>query len=175
MATRNSWMNPKLEAGSSPKDHQRGIFAKRPVRKDERLAIWGGDILRIDEIKNVPESLQHYPLQLEERFVIFPRQATEPEDTDFFNHSCDPNSGIKGQIFLVAMRDIEPGEEVTFDYAMVVSESVGSEVVFEMDCNCGSRHCRGKVTEQDWKLPELRRRYNGYFSQYLQEKIAGEG
>jgi len=54
---------------------------------------------------------------------------------------------------------------------MLVSESMGSDIVFEMECKCGSRNCRKQITENDWRLPELRRKYNGYFSQYLQEKI----
>ena len=173
MATVNSWLNSKLEVGTS-KRHRKGIFAKTIINKDERLAIWGGDIMLIDELNNLPDSFRNYVMQIEERFIIGSRKAGEPEDSDFFNHSCDPNSGFKGQIFLVAMRGIEEGEEITFDYAMTVSESVGSDIVFEMDCNCGSPNCRRKITELDWKIPELRQRYKGYFSQYLQEKIDNE-
>jgi hypothetical protein len=72
------------------------------------------------------------------------------------------------------MRDIKKDEEITFDYAMVVSESVGSSIIFEMECECGSPVCRKRITESDWMLPELQRRYNGYFSQYIQEKIDAE-
>ena len=125
----------------------------------------------IDEINNLPESFQDYPMQIEERFVIGSREERAPENADYFNHSCDPNAGFKGQIFLVAMSDIDKDEEVTFDYAMVVSESVGSSIIFEMECECGSRICRKQITENDWRLPELQRKYNKYFSQYLQEKI----
>jgi hypothetical protein len=63
-------------------------------------------------------------------------------------------------------------EEITFDYAMVVSESVGSDFVFELECKCGSSNCRNKITENDWKLPEIQKKYHGFFSQYLQDKIA---
>lgn len=110
-------------------------------------------------------------MQIEERFVLGPADA-DPEDADFFNHSCDPNSGFSGQIFLVAMRDIRAGEEVTFDYAMTVSESGGSDMVFCLHCTCGSPLCRRMITEQDWMLPELQERYRGFFSPYIQDKIA---
>jgi len=40
------------------------------------------------------------------------------EAGDLVNHSCDPNCGLVGAVLVVAMRDIEPGEEITFDYAM---------------------------------------------------------
>ena len=164
MSVKSSWLNPNLEVRPSKKNGQ-GIFAKTNLKKGERLAIFGGDIMLIDEINNLPEQVQDYPMQIEERFVIGSRSAIEPEDTDFFNHSCDPNAGFKGQIFLVAMRDIEANEEVTFDYAMVVSESSGSAIIFEMECTCGAPNCRELITENDWKLPALRQKYRGYFSQ----------
>jgi hypothetical protein len=170
MALRHSWLNPKVEARKSEK-HGKGAFARESIYKGERLAILGGDIMWIDEINNLPEALSDYPMQIEERFVLGSRDSLEPEDTDFFNHSCNPNIGFKGQIFLVAMRDIKTDEELTFDYAMVVSESVGSDIVFKMECTCGSENCRKTITEYDWTLPQLQKRYKGYFSEYIKEKI----
>jgi SET domain-containing protein len=168
MTARHSWLNPKLEVRISA-THENGVFARETVSAGERVAILGGDVMLIDEINRLPERLQDYPMQIEERFVLGSRSLIE--DTDFFNHSCDPNAGFKGQMFLVAMRRILPGEEVTFDYAMVASESVGSDIAFEMTCRCGAPACRGIITEHDWKRPDLRKRYQGYFSEYLQERI----
>ncbi len=54
---------------------------------------------------------------------------------------------------------------------MNLSVSEGSDVVFEMDCECNSKNCRKKITESDWQTQHLQKRYYGYFSQYLQEKI----
>ena len=173
MNIRHSWLNPKLEVKQSAK-HNKGVFANTDIPKGERLAIFGGDIMFIDEIDNLSEELQEYPMQIEERFVLGSRYDNKPEDTDFFNHSCNPNSGFKGQIFLVAMQNIKKDEEITFDYAMIVSESFESDVVFEMKCTCGSPNCRKKITESDWKLPELHKKYKGFFSEYLQEKINKE-
>jgi SET domain-containing protein len=163
-------MSAKLEVRPSAR-HAKGIFTRQAIQRGERLAIFGGDVMWIDEIKSMSDELSDYPMQIEERFVLGSRHADEPEDTDFFNHSCDPNSGFKGQIFLVALRDIQVDEEITFDYAMILSESVGSDIVFEMACSCGAPNCRKTITENDWKLRELQERYRGYFSQYLQEKI----
>lgn len=171
MASYRSWLHLHLEVRETKKQGK-GVFAKKPVRKGERLAILGGDIMLIDEIDNLPQELQDYPMQIEERFVLGARTPTpEPEDTDFFNHSCNPNAGFKGQIFLVALRDIRKDEEITFDYAMILSPSVGSDIKGDMDCNCGTKKCRKKITDDDWKIPALRNRYHGYFSQYLQERI----
>ncbi len=173
MSLHSSWLSPKLEVRQSSID-LRGVFANAAITKNERVAVFGGEIMPIDEIEDLPEEFQEYTMQIEERFVIGNRRHDKAEDTDFFNHSCEPNCGFKGQIFLVAMRNIKKGEEITFDYAMVVSESKESKVVFSMECLCGTKSCRKSITENDWKLPELRRKYNGYFSQYLQEKIDAE-
>jgi|WetSurMetagenome_2_1015567.scaffolds.fasta_scaffold02386_9 uncharacterized protein len=165
----HSWLHPGLEKRESATQGA-GIFAGTDIRKGELLSIFGGKVMLIDEMYQLPEDLQRFTMQIEERFVLGPA-GTVPEDTDYFNHSCDPNSGFRGQVFLVAMRDISAGEEITFDYAMTVSESVGSEMVFSMECRCGSSLCRKRITEQDWMLPELHARYGSYFSQYIREKI----
>jgi uncharacterized protein len=165
-----SWISDKLEVRNS-KIHKKGVFARESIKKGERLTIFGGEIMRIDELDGLPPGLDEYPMQIEERFVLGSRTARDPEPSDFFNHSCQPNCGFKGQIFLVAMRDIKHNEEVTFDYAMVVSQSIGSDIVFEMECTCGERGCRKQITEDDWRLPALQKKYSGFFSQYIQEKI----
>tara|TARA_B110000093_G_scaffold89472_1_gene96859 strand:+ start:1721 stop:2209 length:489 start_codon:yes stop_codon:yes gene_type:complete len=85
------------------------------------------------------------------------------------NHSCNPNCGIKvneeGAHDYVAMRDIEPGEEVTFDYAMQ-NYKIG---YFPGKCLCGSSECRGTVG--GWvDLPkDKRQHYEGYVAPYLHE------
>jgi uncharacterized protein len=169
MISGKSWLNPKLKISES-KAHGKGVFAVEKIKKDERLAIFGGSVMLIDDVKNLPKGMESFPLQIEERFV-FGNVSSVPEEVDYFNHCCDPNSGINGQIFLVAMRDIMKGEEITFDYAMNIAEAVGSDSVFEMDCKCGSENCRKKVTERDWRIPELRKKYKGYFSEYIRQRI----
>jgi hypothetical protein len=127
---------------------------------------FGGRVIRaVDELGD-------YGIQIDENFVIDSqsKETQEMEASFFFNHSCSPNAGIKGQIFLVAMRDIQPNEEVTFDYAMCLHRVEGL-APYRLECLCGEDTCRKIVTDDDWKLPELQQRYCGYFSWYLQEKI----
>ncbi len=64
------------------------------------------------------------------------------------------------------MRDIEPGEEICFDYAMTDSYPYD-----EFDCQCRSPMCRGRITANDWRLPDLQEHYRGYFSSYLEKRI----
>lgn len=70
----------------------------------------------------------------------------------------------------MAMRDIDIGGQVTFDYAMCLYPTPGMPR-YKMECLCGSANCRGIITEDDWKLPDLQKKYDRYFSWYLQEKI----
>ena len=85
------------------------------------------------------------------------------------HHTCNPNCGIKvnetGAHDYVAMRDIKPGEEVTFDYAMQ-NYKIG---YFPSKCLCGSPECRGTVG--GWvDLPKHKRKdYQGYIAPYLLE------
>ena len=85
------------------------------------------------------------------------------------NHSCNPNCGIKlnetGAHDYVAMQDIKPGEEITFDYAMQ-NYDVG---YFPSKCLCGAKDCRGKIG--GWKdLPiDKKKQYKGFFAPYLLE------
>ena len=70
------------------------------------------------------------------------------------NHSCNPNSGIRGNIFLVALRDIYPKEEIRFDYSTCIEEDS-----WTMRCRCKSSNCRKTIGDFS-RLPEdLRKKY----------------
>jgi hypothetical protein len=56
---------------------------------------------------------------------------------------------------------------VTIDYAMCDGTAYD-----EFDCACGASTCRGRVTGADWRDPVLWERYAGYFSPYLERRIA---
>ncbi len=164
MPVSHPYLNPKAEVRTNSID-DKGIFAKEKIGKGELICIWDGDLADENTINEIDPAV-HYALQIHDNLWYVTFDNREREATDFFNHSCDPNSGIKGQIFLVAIRDIEPGEEMTFDYAF--SESSDR---LNFKCSCGSKNCRGRVTGDDWKIPELQEKYFQYFSYYIQEKI----
>lgn len=82
------------------------------------------------------------------------------------NHSCNPNAGFRGALHLVALRAIAAGEQITFDYATCMTDNFG-----DMSCSCGSHNCRGYVSGDDWKIPELQQRYAGHWQPYIEEKI----
>lgn len=158
-----SYLNPKCEA----RDHAEGgcgVFALEKILKGELVSLWGGKIVRRDELDSAMPRFTQRVLQVDEDLYLLTAEEKEPNDC--FNHSCEPNLGFFGQVGLAAMRVIDAGEELTFDYAM----SDGSPYD-EFECACGSLNCRGRVSGNDWKLPQLWKKYDGFFSPYLARRI----
>jgi hypothetical protein len=75
------------------------------------------------------------------------------------NHSCDPDAWWTDDVTLTALRDIAAGEEITFDYATATADPD-----FLLRCNCATMRCRGLVTGDDWRIPQLHDRYNGHWT-----------
>lgn len=161
-----SYISAKLELRTCPQKGGYGLFAREPIVKDELLSGWAGELYTGEELAQESIERQTHSVQVEENLYLL----SYPEDAldlgDYYNHSCDPNAGLDGQICLIAMRDIAVDEEVCFDYAMSDSSDYD-----EFECHCGSPNCRKRVTGNDWKIPELQQRYRGYFMPYLQHRI----
>ncbi|MCP4982627.1 MAG: SET domain-containing protein [Gammaproteobacteria bacterium] len=163
--TVKTYRSPKIEVREDTLAG-RGVLAIADIGKDEIVAIKAGNIITRAEIEQATQQAGDMALQIDDHFYLAPRNADEVEDMSvFINHSCDPNVGFKGQVVYVAMRDIGAGEELCHDYSMERSDD------YVLDCHCGSSLCRGKVTGQDWKLPELQQRYGQYFSIYIRNKF----
>jgi hypothetical protein len=133
------------------------------------LVVCGGYIMTLAEEARLPEDIRDHGHQISDHLVMSLTTASEIDGSCYLNHSCEPNAGFKGQIFLVAMRDIAKGEEATFDYAMVL-RGKGARA-YKLKCRCQTAACRGRVTDNDWKIPSLQQKYDGYFQWFLQEKI----
>ncbi len=158
------YISPKLQLDRQLAKGNWGLFTTTFVNRGELLVLWGGTIVDGEQLAQLPDSCRSHSLQVEENLYQVP--LSENSIGNFVNHSCAPNAGLLGQIGLQAMRPIMPGEEVCFDYAM--SDGTPYD---EFTCACATPYCRGRVTGNDWRLPELQERYRGYFSPYLQRRI----
>jgi uncharacterized protein len=147
------------------KERGRAIVCVAPIKKDEVVAIIGGELLPLIVALTMEESQKSQCLQVEEDYVLWISHYTQ-STADWFNHSCAPNVGVSGQISFIAMRDIAAGEELCYDYAMSDGSSID-----EFECNCGAPNCRKTVTGNDWQKPELQKAYAGYFMPYLARRI----
>lgn len=161
-----SWINPNLIVKET-KDYGKGLFAISNIKKGTLVAALGGHVYPLSEEKNLPKEIRDNGLQINDDLALGIISTKETEDAIYFNHSCDPNIGIKGQVFMIAMRNILKDEQTTFDYAM----TLGGGEKYTMQCLCGSKKCRKKITNNDWKIPFLQKKYKGYFQWYLEEKI----
>ena len=160
-----SHLSPKVVVKASP-IHGRGLFARARIRQGEIVCVKGGHVFDRRRLDELQPALGPAEIQVAEDLFIGPVTADEREGSMIFsNHSCDPNIGVQGQIVFVAMRDVAAGEELTHDWAMTDDDS------YEMPCTCGAAACRRVITGQDWRRPELQRRYGDYMSWYLQRKI----
>ncbi|MDT0317468.1 SET domain-containing protein [Streptomyces millisiae] len=92
------------------------------------------------------------------------------EPVRYGNHSCEPNLWHVDAFTLVARRDIAVGEELTSDYATHTGVDG-----WAMDCRCGSRRCRGRVTGRDWRLSALRAAYGRHWIPPLLDRIDASG
>ena len=110
-----------------------GLYATQPIRAGETVVAFGGYAIDRVTLDDLPADRRMHAIQIDDDlFLVGPHPA---EPGDLVNHSCDPNCGLVGAVLVVAMRDIEPGEEITFDYAMCDSADYD-----EFDCSCDTPH-----------------------------------
>ncbi|MEI8230473.1 MAG: SET domain-containing protein [Candidatus Peregrinibacteria bacterium] len=165
----HSWIHPSLEVRTVP--FGKGLFTTKRIKKDEILVIFGGYIFSFAEELLFPRGMRDFAHQISPKFVMGVRKRSELQPVDYINHSCSPNAGFKGQIFLVAMKDLIKDEQISFDYCMVLSKATGVKKAYKFSCHCCSPECRKVVTWNDWKNPLLQEKYKGYFQYYLEDKI----
>jgi len=159
-----NWLTPLAQARESgPKGW--GSFAIAEIPAGTTVAAFGGHVAERAVLEALPADRQSRSIQIDEDLFLV--SSEQPEPGDMINHSCDPTCGLRGEIVVVALRELHPGDELTFDYAT----SDGTDYD-EFECHCGAATCRGTVTGHDWRLPELQHRYAGHFSPYLAARIA---
>jgi SET domain-containing protein len=160
-----SWISPKARKGLPSGIAGRGLFAVEPIAAGEVVAVKGGHIVDTETLDALPERLQNSEIQIAEDLFLVALTEEEYEPVMLFiNHSCAPNVGFLGNVVLAAMRDVAAGEELTTDYALFDVPKV------PWKCSCGAPTCRGTITGNDWRDPDLQKRYAGWFSTYLADR-----
>lgn len=165
----HSFLSLKCEVAE--KKGIKGVYATSQILKGELIALWGGIVYSKSEVEKLGADYPHFlthPVSIYEGFYLGPINKTDLDDVEMFNHSCDPNAGIKGQIVLIARKKIYQGDQICFDYE---TSEINTET---FECDCGSSICRKKIDGNSWKDPEFRKRNKGYFSWYIEEMIRKE-
>jgi hypothetical protein len=141
------------------------VFAKAAIADGELIATWGGTILTGPQLRDLRAAELRRCVQVDEDLYLWTGGAML-SPADLVNHSCEPNAGLADEVTIVAMRDIAAGEEICIDYAMCDGSQYD-----EFSCLCGTRRCRGRITGEDWRIPDLIERYWGFFAPYLRRRI----
>jgi hypothetical protein len=111
----------------------------------------------------------------EDRFVqigIDTYMGPSGDIDDLVNHSCNPNAGLQfngEEIVLVAIKPVQKGEEICWDYSTTSSSSA-----FWMRCMCGSHNCRGVIGDFEFLEADLQESYRNrrLVPPYLQSESA---
>jgi hypothetical protein len=131
--------------------HGRGVFATRRIEKGERIIEYLGERVSHDEAdrryENKDENDSHTFLFIVDSKTVIDA-GVEGNDARFFNHSCNPNceSIVENRrVFIEALRVIEPGEEMTYDYQLYKEEDDPENIDEVFACHCGFEQCRGTM------------------------------
>lgn len=161
-------MNPKLEIRDTG-TYGRGVFAKEALKKGETLFVMGGYICDIGQENQGGEFCANYNMDISVTHSFSPITESDLDlmPQHLVNHSCEPNAGFSDTVTMVAIKDIDDGQEIRYDYAFVMWSSPESEVHYELRCGCGTPSCRGLIREDDWMIRSLQEKYGAYFQPFL--------
>ena len=143
--------------------HGRGVYATKPIPKGARIIEYTGRRVLWENVPNDPDDPHTFLFGLDNGIeVIDP--TIRGNEARWINHSCDPNcEAIEEEderVFIYALRDLQQGEELFYDYALQVDEPITREVAEESRCFCGSSRCRGTMLEQKKPLAAFRKAFS---------------
>jgi SET domain-containing protein len=141
--------------------HGKGVFALQDLAEGETLIEYLGEII------DWPEALERHPhdpaqpnhtfyFHLESGLVIDAHVGGN--SSRWINHSCAPNclaDEDDGRVFIKALRNIAAGEELFYDYGLMIDARYTKKLLAEYQCRCGAASCRGTMLmPKDKKKPK---------------------
>lgn len=136
-----------------------GIFANKKFSKDEFILYVDGEVVEMDDSSKLSQFDQDHCFPFDDHRYVMPK-----EPWMYLNHSCSPNAGIKENRTIVAMMEINIGEEITIDYSMNNNED------WTMECKCGARNCRKIIGNFGTLDKEIQRRYYHYIPDFIRRQ-----
>jgi SET domain-containing protein len=131
--------------------HGNGVFAVQDIAEGETLIEYKGEIISWKEaLRRHP----HDPTQPQHTFYFHVDDDrvidgnVDGNASRWINHSCEPNCEAdeqKGRVFIKALRNIAAGEELNYDYGLIIDEPYTRKLLSEFPCWCGSEDCRGTL------------------------------
>lgn len=141
---------PRVEMRES-NIHGRGVFALRELSTGERIVEYRGERISWDEADALyPDNAEHpshtFLFSLDGEMVIDANRRGNV--ARWINHSCDPNCEAvleDDRVYIEAIRDIAPGEELSYDYNITFEERHTKALKERYRCICGTDACKGTL------------------------------
>jgi len=150
-ATASPSRKPKIVVRTSGV-HGRGVYAGRDIKKGERIIEYKGEVITWREADRRPPSDPDDPTHT---FYFSLDDGKHVIDANvggnaarWINHSCDPNCETEednGRVWIEALRDIKAGEELFYDYGLIIDERITPTLKKQYRCLCGAENCRGTM------------------------------
>lgn len=160
-----SWHSPKLVVKETGK-YGKGVFAGEDIKRGQKIYILSGPTMttkKFAEMVNSGNENIDDPLQVGKRTYIDLDKISRT-----FNHSCSPTTGIRNRSEMFALRGINKGQELTYDYSSVVAPTE-----FKMKCCCGAKDCR-KIIGDIRSIPNKKLYFyknNGALQRYMKKIV----
>jgi SET domain-containing protein len=131
--------------------HGKGVFALVDIAEGETIIEYVGEIISWPEAQarhpHNPEDPNHtFYFHIDEDHVI--DALFGGNSSRWINHSCDANCEAdeqEGRIFIKARRNIKAGDELNYDYGLIIDERYTPKLKAEYPCWCGTKKCRGTL------------------------------
>ena len=133
--------------------HGYGVFAARRIRKGTTIIEYLGDRVSHEQADaryedKDPNDNHTFLFTVDAKTVI--DAGVNGNEARYINHACDPNcesTAANRRIFIEAIRTIEPGEELSYDYQIQRDSDDAPNVDEIYACRCGAQNCRGSMLE----------------------------
>lgn len=156
-----SWLSPAVAVRPSPIAGL-GLFAVRGLAMGTVVERLGGRVIGDAELTALDPPYSSLAVAEGVHLLLDPEHPAR-----YGNHSCAPNLWHVDATTIALRTDVPADTELTIDYATHTGIPVWS-----MPCTCGTAVCRGVVTGEDWRLPELRAAYGQHWTPPLLARIA---
>jgi uncharacterized protein len=132
--------------------HGKGVFAIQPIAEGESIIEYTGKVITWKQAQKLPPHNPDEPnhtffFHIDDKHVIDGNDGGNA--AKWINHACGPNCEADetddGRVFIKALRDIEPGEELNYDYGLILEGKQTKKVEKEFACHCGTPECRGTM------------------------------
>jgi uncharacterized protein len=131
--------------------HGKGVFALQPIAKGEQVIEYTGEVITWKEAlrrhPHDPNDPNHtFYFHIDDRHVIDGK--VNGNAAKWINHACQGNCEaevVDGRVFVKTLRKVKPGEELFYDYGLVIDGRHTAKLKKQFECLCGHRDCRGTM------------------------------